>query len=106
MYISQRILQWAACGSEFASLITSSTAGTLLSRSDHVTGVNHAYFFHPDLDQPEGDLRHQSEYTEVLFHRNVIMATYQIPEDQPVYIKGCLPLGEWVEDRTDFLDGW
>jgi hypothetical protein len=64
---------------------------------DQTQGVNHAYFFHPDLEQPEGDLRHQSEYTEVLFHRNVILASYQIPEDQPSYIKGCLPLGEWVE---------
>jgi hypothetical protein len=64
---------------------------------DHVQGVNHSYFFHPDLEQPEGDLRHQSEYTEVLFHRNVIMASYSMPEDKPSYIKGCLPLGEWVE---------
>ncbi|OCT12348.1 hypothetical protein A8709_31460 [Paenibacillus pectinilyticus] len=61
-------------------------------------GVNHAYFFHPDVEQPEGDLRHQSEYTEVLFHENVIMASYAIPDDQPAYIKGCLPLGEWVEE--------
>jgi hypothetical protein len=59
--------------------------------------VNHAYFFHPDQDQPEGDLRHQSEFTEVLFHRNVIMASYEVPDQQPSYIKGCLPLGEWVE---------
>lgn len=64
---------------------------------DHVQGVNHGYFFHPDLEQPEGDLRHQSEYTEVLFHKQVIMASYDIPTDQPGYIKGCLPLGEWVE---------
>ncbi|WNR42622.1 hypothetical protein [Paenibacillus roseipurpureus] len=61
-------------------------------------GVNHAYFFHPDQAQPEGDLRHQSEYTEVLFHRNVVMASYDIPEHAPSYIKGCLPLGEWVEE--------
>ncbi|MDR6549278.1 hypothetical protein [Paenibacillus qinlingensis] len=67
---------------------------------DHLEGVNHAYFFHPDLEKPEGDLRHQSEYTEVLFHRHVIMATYDIPENQPGYIKGCLPLGEWVESPT------
>lgn len=59
--------------------------------------INHAYFFHPDQVQPEGDLRHQSEFTEVLFHRNVIMASYEVPDQQPAYIKGCLPLGEWVE---------
>ncbi|NQX65105.1 hypothetical protein HQN90_03080 [Paenibacillus alba] len=63
-------------------------------------GVNHAYFFHPGNKFSEGDLRHQSEYVEVLFHRNVIMASYQIPEDQSDQIIGCLPVGEWVEETN------
>ncbi|MDD9267443.1 hypothetical protein J2X61_004442 [Bacillus sp. 3255] len=63
-----------------------------------VHGVNHAYFFHPGPGFAEGDLRHQSEYSEVFFHRNTIISMYHIPEDQPDRIIGCLPPGEWMED--------
>lgn len=66
---------------------------------DRVKGINHAYFFHPGPGFAEGDLRHQSEYSEVFFHRNTIISTYHIPEDQPDRIIGCLPSGEWVEDE-------
>ncbi|UKS30805.1 hypothetical protein LOZ80_18430 [Paenibacillus sp. HWE-109] len=64
---------------------------------DAAAGVNHLYFFHPGDKFKEGDLRHQSEYTEVLFHRNTVIASYLIPDDQPQQIWGCLPIGEWVE---------
>lgn len=66
---------------------------------DSVQGVNHAYFFHPDQEAP-GDYRHQSEYSEVCFHRGTVMASYDIPADKPAYIKGCLPLGEWTERES------
>ncbi|MBA2942081.1 hypothetical protein HZF08_27825 [Paenibacillus sp. CGMCC 1.16610] len=64
-----------------------------------VTGVNHAYFFHPAAGNKEGDLRHQSEFSEVFFHRNTVIADYQIPESNQDQIIGCLPAGEWVEDE-------
>lgn len=69
-----------------------------------VQGVNHAYFFHQGESYTEGDLRHQSEYSEVLFHKNALIASYQIPEGQPEQIVGCLPLGDWVE-KTNGLYG-
>ncbi|MDF2652881.1 MAG: hypothetical protein K0Q73_8686, partial [Paenibacillus sp.] len=54
--------------------------------------------FHPGLGYAEGDLRHQSEYSEVLFHQNALIASYQIPVDQPELTMGCLPVGDWVEE--------
>jgi hypothetical protein len=67
---------------------------------DSVQGVNHAYFFHPGPMFAEGDLRHQSEYSEVLYHRNALIASYHIPDDQPEQIIGCLPVGNWVEETN------
>ncbi|WP_261807845.1 hypothetical protein [Paenibacillus sp. N3.4] len=67
---------------------------------DAVQGANHVYFFHPGSGYSEGDLRHQSEYSEVLFHENTIIASYQLPEDQPDTIIGCLPVGDWVEETS------
>lgn len=66
---------------------------------DAVRGVNHAYFFHPAAGNKEGDLRHQSEFSEVFFHQNTVIAHYQIPENYQNQIIGCLPAGEWVEDE-------
>ncbi|MBP1962178.1 hypothetical protein [Paenibacillus aceris] len=66
---------------------------------DRAEGVNHAYFFHPAPGNGEGDLRHQSEYSEVFFHRSTVIADYQIPENIPNQIIGCLPAGDWVEDK-------
>ncbi|NEW06320.1 hypothetical protein GK047_09875 [Paenibacillus sp. SYP-B3998] len=63
-----------------------------------VEGVNRAFFFHPGKWYAEGDLRHQSEFSEVLFHPNVVVARYQIPAEQPDEIIGCLPQGEWIEE--------
>jgi len=62
-----------------------------------VRGVNRAFFFHPGQGYRDGDLRHQSDAGEVLFHRNVIAAIYDIPVDQPDVLVGCLPPGEWIE---------
>ncbi|MFC5447879.1 hypothetical protein [Paenibacillus aestuarii] len=62
-----------------------------------VQGVNRAFFFHPGQGYRFGDLRHQSDAGEVLFHRNVIAALYDIPADQPDILVGCLPPGEWIE---------
>lgn len=66
---------------------------------DAVPGVNHAYFFHPAPGNKEGDLRHQSEFSEVFFHRNTVIADYQIPQNHQNQIIGCLPAGEWMEDE-------
>lgn len=66
---------------------------------DAVPGVNHAYFFHAAHGNKEGDLRHQSEFSEVLFHRNTVIADYQIPQNHQNQIIGCLPAGEWVEEE-------
>ncbi|MZQ84204.1 hypothetical protein GQF01_18985 [Paenibacillus sp. 5J-6] len=64
-----------------------------------VSGINHAYFFHPATGNKEGDLRHQSEFSEVFFHRNTIIVDYQIPQNHQDQIIGCLPEGEWVEEE-------
>ncbi|NOV02019.1 hypothetical protein [Paenibacillus planticolens] len=67
---------------------------------DRAQGVNHAYFFHPAPGNGEGDLRHQSEYSEVFFHRGTVIADYQIPENMPNQIIGCLPAGDWLEEEN------
>lgn len=66
---------------------------------DRGQGINHAYFFHPAPGNGEGDLLHQSEYSEVFFYRSTVIANYQIPENIPNQIIGCLPAGDWVEDE-------
>lgn len=65
---------------------------------DAVQGINHLYFFHPGQGYAQEDLRHQSEFSEVLFHQNALIASYQIPDGQPEFILGCLPVGDWVEE--------
>jgi hypothetical protein len=61
-------------------------------------GINQAFFFHPGNMHSANDPRHQSEYAEVLFHKNVIMALYPIPEACSQQIIGVLPLGTWVKE--------
>ncbi len=58
---------------------------------------NQLYFFHPGkgYDPAGTDPRHQSGWTEVLYHQNVVMAVYSLPEDVPGQINGVLPEGEW-----------
>ncbi|RRJ66811.1 hypothetical protein EHV15_30700 [Paenibacillus oralis] len=43
-----------------------------------------------------GDPRHQSEWTSVLYRKNVVMALYPLPEDVPDLVIGVLPEGEWT----------
>jgi hypothetical protein len=58
---------------------------------------NQLYFFHPGkgYDPSGNDPRHQSEWTEVLYHHNVVMAVYSLPEKVPGQVNGVLPEGEW-----------
>ncbi|MFD0698808.1 hypothetical protein ACFQZT_32570 [Paenibacillus sp. GCM10027628] len=63
-----------------------------------VDGVNRLFFFHPGPGYSKGDLRHQSEYAEVLFHKQTVAAFYGIPDGEPEEIIGCLPNGEWIEE--------
>lgn len=58
---------------------------------------NQLYFFHPGkgYDSAGTDPRHQSGWTDVLYHKNVVMAVYPLPEDVPGQVIGVLPEGEW-----------
>lgn len=60
-------------------------------------GANQLYFFHPGQGYHEGDPRHQSRYSEVLYHQSVIMALYPIPDGEQDTIIGVLPQGKWLE---------
>jgi hypothetical protein len=57
--------------------------------------VNRAFFFHPGEGYSEGDPRHQSEWMEVLYHQNTVMALFPIPAGGPDHIIGILPKGQW-----------
>ncbi|MNM78860.1 hypothetical protein D3C81_907790 [compost metagenome] len=58
---------------------------------------NQLYFFHPGkgYDPAGNDPRHQSGWTDVLYHKNVVMAVYSLPEDATEQVNGVLPEGEW-----------
>lgn len=58
---------------------------------------NQLYFFHPGNGYDSGgdDPRHQSGWTEVLYHKNAVMAVYSLPEDVTGQVNGVLPEGEW-----------
>ena len=60
-------------------------------------GTNQLYFFHPGKGYKEGDPRHQSPYAEVLYHQNVIISLYPVPEGDIHTIKGVLPKGNWQQ---------
>lgn len=59
---------------------------------------NQLYFFHPGegYNSAQNDPRHQSEWTAVLYRKNVIMALYPLPDDVPDEVVGVLPEGEWI----------
>ncbi|MNI24474.1 hypothetical protein D3C73_780950 [compost metagenome] len=61
-------------------------------------GVNLAYFFHPVNGYQEADPRHQSEFGEVLFHKQVVAALYPLPDSAANTIVGILPKGTWVQE--------
>ncbi|KOR89080.1 hypothetical protein [Paenibacillus solani] len=63
--------------------------------------ANQLYFFHPGEGyNPSGsDPRHQSEWMEVLYHKNVVLALYPLPESADAggrEVVGVLPEGEWL----------
>lgn len=66
-------------------------------------GINQAYFFHPSGAYSNDDPRHQSRHTEVLYHKNTIIALYPIPEDVPNQIVGVLPKTDWQQERNVLL---
>lgn len=61
-------------------------------------GSNQLYFFHPGQGYNEGDPRHQSRYMEVLYHKNVVISLFPIPQGEKNTIIGVLPHGEWMQD--------
>jgi hypothetical protein len=60
--------------------------------------ANQLYFFHPGQGYNEGDPRHQSRYMEVLYHKNVIISLFPIPQGEKNTIIGVLPQGEWKQE--------
>lgn len=63
--------------------------------------ANQLYFFHPGegYDPTGSDPRHQSEWMEVLYHQNVVLALYPLPESVDAggkEVVGVLPEGEWL----------
>ncbi|THF74936.1 hypothetical protein [Cohnella fermenti] len=69
-----------------------------LADPEEEESVNQAYFFHPGAGYKEGDPRHRSRFEEVLFHRNVVLALYPIPEAEDGRIVGVLPKGRWLHE--------
>ncbi|MEK3659650.1 hypothetical protein NSQ29_08790 [Paenibacillus sp. FSL F4-0236] len=61
-------------------------------------GSNQLFFFHPGQGYNEGDPRHQSRYMEVLYHKNVVISLFPIPQGEKNTIIGVLPHGEWMQD--------
>lgn len=61
---------------------------------------NQLYFFHPGEGYAEAgnDPRHQSEWTEVLYHQNVVMALYPLPDAVRDEVIGVIPEGEWLQE--------
>lgn len=70
---------------------------------DQQAGVNQAYFYHPAERFEENDPRHQSEYAEVLFYKNTIMALYPIPEGEEKKMIGILPVADWHQEWNSLL---
>ncbi|GIO94883.1 MULTISPECIES: hypothetical protein [Paenibacillus] len=63
--------------------------------------ANQLYFFHPGegYDPSGSDPRHQSEWMEVLYHKNVVLALYPLPELAVAggeEVVGVLPEGNWM----------
>lgn len=66
-------------------------------------GVNQGYFFHPAEPYTGDDPRHQTEHTEVLFHRSTIVALYPLPAGAVHQIVGILPSAEWLQESGVLL---
>lgn len=66
-------------------------------------GVNQGYFFHPAEPYTGNDPRHQTEHTEVLFHRSTIVALYPLPAGAVHQIVGILPSAEWMQESGVLL---
>jgi hypothetical protein len=66
-------------------------------------GINQGYFFHPSDENSHNDPRHQTGHTEVLYHKNTIIALYPIPEDVPNQIVGVLPKTDWQQEQNVLL---
>ncbi|GLX65708.1 hypothetical protein MU1_00520 [Paenibacillus glycanilyticus] len=66
--------------------------------------VNQLYFFHPGEGWREGDPRHQSEYAEVLYEKNRILAVFPIPADASQQeVIGILPKGLWFMEEAGLV---
>lgn len=61
---------------------------------------NQLYFFHPGegYDESGRDPRHQSEWMEVLYHQNTVLALYPLPDEVQAEVIGVLPEGEWLQE--------
>lgn len=66
-------------------------------------GVNQAYFYHPSEPGSQADPRHQTGHTDVLFHKNTIVALYPLPSDTGNQIIGILPSMEWRKEAGMLL---
>ncbi|GIP35759.1 hypothetical protein [Paenibacillus sp. J2TS4] len=64
--------------------------------------ANQAYFFHPGKRYKPLDLRHASDYGEILLHRQAVAALYPVPEGEDGTIVGSLPLGQWTTRGNDW----
>jgi len=61
--------------------------------------INQAFFFHPVGPFAEEDPRHESDAMEVMFHKNVVLALYPVPEGEETPVLGVLPKGEWLQEE-------
>ena len=70
---------------------------------EHNNTINQVYFFHPGEGYHSSmeDGRHQSPYSEVLFHKNVVCALYNDLPKETQFIVGYLPNGEWLKGEKD-----
>lgn len=65
--------------------------------------ANQLYFFHPGKHYKPGDLRHASDFGEILLHRQTAAALYPVPAGEDGTIVGALPLGEWTTRGNDWF---
>lgn len=67
---------------------------------------NQLYFFHPGEGYAESgtDPRHQSEWTKVLYHKNIVMTFYPLPDDVRDEVIGVIPEGDW-QQKSNALYG-
>ncbi|WP_117168652.1 hypothetical protein [Paraliobacillus sediminis] len=64
--------------------------------------INQLYFFHPGEGYQEGDARHQSPNSQVIYHKNVVGSLYhQLNETNYPFIIGFLPKAKWVRIKKN-----